>query len=57
MMPCLAGQVLALLPAVTPSSLRDFAVALCVLTFLLGFVLWFIRYVRVERPESGVGEG
>jgi hypothetical protein len=37
-------------------SLREFGMALCLLAFLLGFVLWFIRYVRIDKSESSEWE-
>jgi hypothetical protein len=37
--------------------LREMAVALCLFTFLLTFVLWFIRYVRVEKNDPGGEDG
>jgi hypothetical protein len=54
-MQSLIPSPLALLSGLSPS-LRGLAIALCVFTFLLGFVLWFLHYVRLEKPEHPEGE-
>jgi len=48
---------IALLARINPAFLRELTVSLSVTAFVLGFVLWFLRYVRVDRPESREEEG
>jgi hypothetical protein len=51
-------RTIAIPAAVHLPTLRELTTGLCLLAFLLGFVLWFITYVRVERPGSdGSGPG
>jgi hypothetical protein len=47
----------ALLGRINSTFLRELTVSLSVTAFVLGFILWFLRYVRVDRPESREEEG
>ncbi len=53
----LLADSLALLARINPAFLRELTVGLSVTAFVLGLVLWFLRYVRVERHESQKEEG
>jgi hypothetical protein len=52
----LFASPLALFADLTPASLKDLGVALCLFTFLFGFVMWFIHYVRLDKPEEPANE-
>jgi hypothetical protein len=48
-MPALFGSLFADL---NNAFLHDLGVVFCLLTFLAVFVLWFMHYVRLEKPEE-----
>jgi hypothetical protein len=55
-MPSLFAALSVIFADLQSASLHDWGVALCVFTFLFGFVMWFIRYVRLDKPEEPAQE-
>jgi hypothetical protein len=56
MMAKLLGHTFIPLAAINTSFLRQLTVGLSVAGFVLGFVLWFLRYVRIDKSESQESE-
>jgi hypothetical protein len=49
----LFGPLAVRFPRLNPALVRQTAFALLLFLFICCFILWFVRYVRVERPDRG----